>query len=560
MGVGIEKESNHWRSAVENAFIQLAFALGNCDRGQRVTDAVQRSNQHLDGAVDGQDQGVSDQSLLTGEAHAGENGEQDHSTGTGSGRGSHGCDECQDHNDRQLEDRHLVAAAACNEEGCNDLHDGSAVHINGHAKGQNEGGDLAVNAQLFGGRVQIQRQSCCAGGGGEAKDNHLEDLSDENEGVELADQADVQGIGDEQIAQQNGLGQNTVCQSRLQVIDAIGGEGAAQEHKDGNRAKLLNSETQEGDHDLADFLTEAVDHAFLTQTQLVHAQAHNNRDEHNAQHCIVDAQGGTDVAGDDVQDHQQRVGTDGPCAGSHTLDMDIEQSRLVEEHCDGTGGNQSDGAGHHEPTDGLGGHAAQGGSFTDLADRHHHRTKHHGDNDQLQCANKQLATDIKQADGTFGVCRSNILEQDLVHENPDSAVCSKVLSGCHEEKARQNAGYHGDQHLNGKFIVVIYTFHRNTLLSPIFFPNKPIYPTPNFFILQYFFAIFLLFYPLRGYLPSIPFPQKEGSVKRRQGRRKQETGRKRAAAPDATPVHPAFGRHQQLRASSGLDLPRIYRL
>ena len=64
-------------------FVEHALALGHADAGSRVTHHVQGGDQHLDGAVDGQDQGVGQQSAVVDEAHAGQDGEQDDSTSAG---------------------------------------------------------------------------------------------------------------------------------------------------------------------------------------------------------------------------------------------------------------------------------------------------------------------------------------------------------------------------------------------------------------------------------------------------------------------------------------------
>ena len=75
--------------------------------------------------------------------------------------------------------------------------------------------------------------------------------------------------------------------------------------------------------------------------------------------------------------------------------MDIEQTGLVEDHSDGTGCNQSNGAGHHKPSDGFGGNTTKGGSLADLADCHHNGTENHGDNNELKGADKKLAANIE---------------------------------------------------------------------------------------------------------------------------------------------------------------------
>ena len=80
---------------IEGFLVQQALALGNADAGNCITHHVQGGDQHLDGAVDGQDQGVGQQSAVVDEAHAGQDGKQDDSPSAGSGGGTHRCQQGQ---------------------------------------------------------------------------------------------------------------------------------------------------------------------------------------------------------------------------------------------------------------------------------------------------------------------------------------------------------------------------------------------------------------------------------------------------------------------------------
>lgn len=208
----------------------------------------------------------------------------------------------------------IISAAAGNEQRSDHLHDRGSIHIDGHTQRQNKRSDLTVNTKLLVCGIQIQRKSCCAGGSREAENKNLEDLFDEDIGVQLADQADVKRVANKQVCKQNGNSQHAVGQSGLQVVNAISSKGAAQQHKNGCRTELPDSKAQEGHNDLADFLAEPIDNTFLAQTELVHAETNNNGDEHHAQHRIVNAHGSANVAWNNVQNDQKGIGAG--CSGA----------------------------------------------------------------------------------------------------------------------------------------------------------------------------------------------------------------------------------------------------
>ena len=68
---------------VVDLFLQQALAPGDTDAGDGIADNVQRGDEHLDGTVDGQNEGVGQQSAVVDEAHAGQDGEEDDGTCTG---------------------------------------------------------------------------------------------------------------------------------------------------------------------------------------------------------------------------------------------------------------------------------------------------------------------------------------------------------------------------------------------------------------------------------------------------------------------------------------------
>ena len=116
---------------IEGLLVQQALALGNADAGNCITHHVQGGDQHLDGAVDGQDQGVGQQGLVIDEAHTGQDGEEDNSPRAGSGRRAHRGQQGQQGDDHQLHGREVVARAARDEDRGDHLHDGGSIHVDG---------------------------------------------------------------------------------------------------------------------------------------------------------------------------------------------------------------------------------------------------------------------------------------------------------------------------------------------------------------------------------------------------------------------------------------------
>ena len=179
-------------------------------------------------------------------------------------------------------------------------------------------------------------------------------------------------------------------------------------------AKLPDNKVQEHHNDLAGFLTQAINRAFLAQIQGVDAQTHNNGNEHNGKHGIVNTEGSANVAGNDIQNDQQRIGTGSAGSSAQAFHLHMEQTHVKTYKRDRAGQCQSNGSGHHEPANGLAGNTAQSSGLIDLADGHNHRGEHHGNNDQLQSANKHLTADIEQTQCAFTAGGGDVLEQNVL--------------------------------------------------------------------------------------------------------------------------------------------------
>ena len=87
---------------VELFLVQQTLALGHADAGDRVAHHIQGGDEHLDGAVDGEDEGVGQQGAVIHEARAGQDGEEDDGPCAGGGRRPHRGQQSQQSDHDQL--------------------------------------------------------------------------------------------------------------------------------------------------------------------------------------------------------------------------------------------------------------------------------------------------------------------------------------------------------------------------------------------------------------------------------------------------------------------------
>ena len=143
---------------VVELLVQHALGLGNIDARGGVADDVERGDEHLDGAVDGEDQAVGQHGRVVDVTESGEDGKEDDRAGAGGCGRTGGGDEREQRDDDKLGKADAVARTAGDEERCDDLHDGRAVHVDGHAERQDEGGDLLIHAELFDRGLDVERE------------------------------------------------------------------------------------------------------------------------------------------------------------------------------------------------------------------------------------------------------------------------------------------------------------------------------------------------------------------------------------------------------------------
>ena len=453
-------------------FVEHALALGHADAGSRVTHHVQGGDQHLDGAVDGQDQGVGKQGLVIDEAHTGQDGEEDDSPRAGSGRRAHRGQQGQQGDDHQLHGREVVARAARDEDRGDHLHDGGAIHVDGHAQGQDKGSNGIIHAHVLGADFDAQGQGSCTGRSGETEDRHIRDLLDERERVQLCAHRHDGRVAHQQEHEQQDHGGHHIDQRRLEVIHAVDGKGTGQQHKDCKRCKLGDDEVQENDHHVVHFPHQAAHGGGAALAQHIHAQAGGYRQENGRKHRAVAAKGRDDVGRNDVQHHIQRVGAGRTGSLGQALDVCIEQAHRERGIAHNACQQQCQERTQQEPEEGLGSNPSHGTGIRDAANGQRDGGEHHRDDDQLQRLDEQLPDDIEDAERLLGSLCRDILEQQIVDGLPECTVAGSIqlLAQHHERKARDKAANQRHCHFlcQCRAAVILIIFHT----SPHLFPHK----------------------------------------------------------------------------------------
>ena len=325
---------------VVDFFVQHALGLGNVDARGGVADDVERRDQHLDGAVDRKDQAVGQHRRVVHVAEAGEDREEDDRAGAG-GRGrTGGRDEREQRDDDELGEADAVARAAGDEERGHDLHDGRAVHVDGHAERQDEGGDLLIHAELLDRGLDVQRERRRTRGGGEAEHRDAGDLLSEFEGVDMRKNRDEGGVAEEEEDEQQRDREQHIGDGGLEVLDAVGGEGAREQHEDGDGAELADNEVQEHDDHIVELLDESAQRGGLFLAERLHAKAERHRKKHDGEHRRVARERRGNVRGDDVEHHEQRVRALRAGHALKSLDRDVEHAHVVEDVAADAGQNE----------------------------------------------------------------------------------------------------------------------------------------------------------------------------------------------------------------------------
>ena len=140
----------------------LALPLGDAQGTGNVAGDVQAGTAHVEQTVHSHDQANVSHGDADGFQH---HGQHDH-TGAGSTGSADGGQRSGDHNEDHLAQGQLHTGTGGQEHSGNTLIDGGAVHVDGGAQRQHEGGNIVLSAQSIGALLG-DRQGRGGGGGGE---------------------------------------------------------------------------------------------------------------------------------------------------------------------------------------------------------------------------------------------------------------------------------------------------------------------------------------------------------------------------------------------------------
>src|SRR5699024_3995344 len=123
------------------------------------------------------------------------------------------------------------------------LVDGGAVHVDGGAQGQDEGGDVLVGAHLIGALLG-DGEGSGRGGGGEGEDHGREGLLEELQGADLAEGLGGDGVDHHGVDDVADVGAQEYQRQRAQDFRALGGDdpGQVSEHADGRQGDDVHHE------------------------------------------------------------------------------------------------------------------------------------------------------------------------------------------------------------------------------------------------------------------------------------------------------------------------------
>ena len=141
------------------------------------------------------------------------------------------------------------------------------------------------------------------------------------------------------------------------MVNAVGGEGAHQQHKDGKGAELVDHVVKEYHHYVVELLHQLAQGSGLFLAQGVHGQAQAHRQEHHGQHSRVAAEGGDDVGGHHIQNHVHGIGAGGAGVTRQPLHMGGKETRVIQRAAGAAGQHQRKKRTDQKPDEGFGGNA-----------------------------------------------------------------------------------------------------------------------------------------------------------------------------------------------------------
>ena len=365
--------------------------MGDADGAGDVAGDIEAGTTHVEQAIHGHDEA----DVLHRHADGFEHHGQHNHARAGDAGGADGGQGGGDHHHHHLADAQGHTGAGGQEDCGHALVDGGAVHVDGGAQGQDEGGDVLVGAHLIGALLgDGERRG--RGGGGEGEDHGREGLLEELQGADLAEGLGGDGVDHHGVDDVADVGAQEYQRQRAQDFRALGGDdpGHVGEHADG----------RQGDDEHHELLDDGVSGAHEVAAEL----------------CLL--AGGQDGAAEEQgnDDDLEHVGR-GECR-PHVAGEDADQGGhkaaeltggvvLTGAVEDGEEACAQEDVGHHQADD-----AGDGGGYQEIEDGFHahgadllhvvhgddavdHGQEHHRHDDELQKVHEDVAKGLEIVGG-----------------------------------------------------------------------------------------------------------------------------------------------------------------
>ena len=255
-------------------------------------------------------------------------------------------------------------------------------------------------------------------------------------------------VADKEEDEQQHDREHNVGDGGLEVLNAVGGEGAREQHEDGHGAELADDEVEEDDDHVVELLNELAKRRGLLFAERLHAKAQRDGEEDDGEHRGVAREGGGNVRGDDVEHNEQRVRALRAAHALKAVDGNMEHAHVIKDDAAHAGHQERKKRTDQKTLDTLERNSAKCTGIGDLSYCQCNGSKHHRHDDELKGTDEHLARQIEKAKRAARAGSGDILEQNVVDGGPHSALAGaiEVLPEEQERKACRKSRNEGDGH------------------------------------------------------------------------------------------------------------------